>query len=173
MKIIHSLKNPFVIFFTIFPFPVRYVMINLMKLSAVLDKYKFPSSAKKVYQQSGVENLFPPQAEAIDKGVLEGKNVLLSVPTAAGKTLIAELAMLRSVLQDGGHCLYIVPLKALASEKYEDFKNKFAPLGIRVGMATGDSDIPNNVLGRYHILISKAEKTEDNFKKNIIKEAFF
>ncbi|MCK5214237.1 MAG: DEAD/DEAH box helicase [Candidatus Omnitrophica bacterium] len=135
-----------------------------MKLSAILDKYNFPSSAKKVYQQSGIENLFPPQAEAIDKGVLEGKNLLLSVPTAAGKTLIAELAMLRSVLQEGGHCLYIVPLKALASEKYEDFKNKFAPLGVRVGMATGDSETPHNIPGRYHILISTAEKIDSLFR---------
>ena len=93
-----------------------------MKLSEVLKKYSFPNQIIQIYEKSGIENLFPPQAKAIEQGLLDGKSVLMSVPTAAGKTLMAELCMLRAILQNGGRCLYIAPLKALASEKYEDFK---------------------------------------------------
>ena len=40
----------------------------------------------------GYTKLYPPQKDAVKAGVLDGKNVLVSVPTASGKTLIAMLA---------------------------------------------------------------------------------
>ena len=41
--------------------------------------------------------LYPPQTESIKAGVLEGRNIVLSVPTAAGKTLVATLAMAKTL----------------------------------------------------------------------------
>ncbi len=131
-----------------------------MKLDEVLTRYHFPPEAIKILNDSGINQLYPPQAAAVEKGILEGKNLLLSVPTAAGKTLMAELCMLKSILHNNGRCLYIAPLKALASEKYEDFKNKYEKLGIKVGIATGDLDSPNKFLNRYQILIATAEKVD-------------
>jgi len=93
-----------------------------MKLQKVLTNNQFSQEAINLIGSSGIKDLFPPQAEAITKGVLKGKNLLMSVPTAAGKTLIAELCMVKSIIQNKGRCLYIAPLKALASEKYNDFK---------------------------------------------------
>jgi len=92
--------------------------------------------------------------------VLNGNNLLMSVPTAAGKTFIAELIMVKSLLLHGGRCLYVVPLKALASEKYDDFKKKYSPLGIRVGMATGDYGESDKNLNRCQILIATSEKVD-------------
>ena len=40
----------------------------------------------------GYTKLYPPQEDAVKVGVLDGKSVLVSVPTASGKTLIAMLA---------------------------------------------------------------------------------
>jgi helicase len=131
-----------------------------VKLKDVLEQYDYPQSAQDIILASGIESLYPPQAKAIEKGVLEGKNLLLSVPTAAGKTLIAELCMLKSILHHNGRCLYIAPLKALASEKYHDFKNKYEALGIQVGIAIGDYDSPSHLLNRYQILIATAEKVD-------------
>ncbi len=37
----------------------------------------------------GIRSLYPPQAECVEKGLLEGKNLLISIPTASGKTLLA------------------------------------------------------------------------------------
>ena len=104
--------------------------------------------------------LYPPQEDAIKKGALQGKNLVLSVPTASGKTLVSEFCMLKSVLKEGGKCLYIVPLRALASEKYEEFKQKYEPLGIKVGISTGDFDIADPRLARYDILIATSEKVD-------------
>jgi helicase len=82
------------------------------------------------------------------------------VPTASGKTLIAELCLVKSILENQKRCLYIAPLKALASEKYKDFKKRLEPLGIQVGLAIGDADTPTKNLGNYHIIIATAEKVD-------------
>jgi helicase len=131
-----------------------------MNLKELLTGHAFPQTVIDVLTASGITTLHPPQAEAIRKGVLDKKNVVMAVPTAAGKTLIAELCMLKSILQDGGKALYIAPLKALASEKYHDFKKKYESLGIKIGIATGDLDSPGKYLDRYQILIATAEKVD-------------
>ena len=74
-----------------------------------------------------IRSFYPPQAEALERGLLDGKSMLLAMPTASGKTLLAELAMLKAALQ-GRRSLYIVPLRALATEKYDSFK-KFRTFG--------------------------------------------
>ena len=43
-------------------------------------------------KSEGYTKLYPPQNDAVKVGVLDGKSVLVSVPTASGKTLIAMLA---------------------------------------------------------------------------------
>ena len=133
---------------------------STMNLKKVLEENHFSAAAIERITASGITDLYPPQAEAIQKGILNGKNLLMAVPTAAGKTLIAELCMVKSILANDGRCLYIAPLKALASEKYNDFKNKYAPLGIEVGLAIGDKDSPAQHLNRYKILVATAEKVD-------------
>ncbi|HOL40348.1 MAG TPA: ATP-dependent DNA helicase [Methanospirillum sp.] len=107
-------------------------------------------------QAKGIRTLYPPQAECIRHGLLEGKNLLISIPTASGKTLLAEMAMW-SRIAAGGKCLYIVPLRALASEKYDEFSKKG---GIRVGIATGDFDRTDAYLGENDIIVATSEKTD-------------
>lgn len=131
-----------------------------MNFSEVLKKYSFPDSVKDIFDKHGLKDLYPPQKSAIEAGVLDGKNLLLSVPTAAGKTLVAELCMLKSILQNNGRCLYIAPLKALVSEKCEDFRNKYASLGITIGEASGDSETSDRSLGQFQILVATAEKVD-------------
>src|SRR5690349_7765552 len=115
--------------------PAAARQVPLMTFKDVLIKYQFPPEAIAALTASGIQNLHPPQADAIKKGILDKESLVMAVPTAAGKTLIAELVMLKSILHDGGKCLYIAPLKALASEKYHDFKDKYEKLGIKVGIA--------------------------------------
>ncbi|MCA9409424.1 MAG: DEAD/DEAH box helicase, partial [Candidatus Omnitrophica bacterium] len=131
-----------------------------MNLLQVLRDHNFSDKIIEIYKSSGIENLYPPQQEAINQGLLKGNSILMSVPTAAGKTLMAELCMLRSIVHNGGRCLYIAPLKALASEKYNDFKNKYVDLNINVGLAIGDLDSPSRSLNKYNILVATAEKVD-------------
>ena len=105
--------------------------------------------------EKGIRTLYPPQAECITKGLLDGKNLLISIPTASGKTLLAEMAMWAQIAA-GGKCLYIVPLRALATEKYEEFSRR----GARVGVATGDLDQADSYLGRNDIIVATSEKVD-------------
>jgi superfamily II RNA helicase len=63
----------------------------------------------------------------------QGKNVLLSAPTGAGKTLVAEYAIEQAV-RSGRRAIYTSPVKALSNQKFRDFKED----GLEVGLMTGD-----------------------------------
>ncbi len=122
-------------------------------------------SVKKVLEDKGICELFPPQEECIRAGVLEGGNIVLASPTASGKTLIAELCAMKHVLEGGGKVIYLSPLRALASEKYEEFQKYTSitkPGGskVAVGISTGDFDTADNWLQRYDVIITTNEKAD-------------
>ena len=80
-------------------------------------------------------------------------------PTASGKTLIAELAALKSIFEVKGKAIYIVPLKALASEKYKDFKKRYDNAA-KVVLSIGDFDSADSYLIDYDLIICTAEKLD-------------
>ncbi|MHA2202217.1 MAG: DEAD/DEAH box helicase, partial [Candidatus Hodarchaeales archaeon] len=106
-----------------------------------------------------IKELFPPQVDAINQGLLTGENLVISIPTAAGKTLLAELAALKHVVELGGKVIYLCPLRALASEKFNNLK-RFETLGIRVAVTSGDYDSADSYLPRYDIIVSTNEKMD-------------
>ena len=112
-----------------------------------------------VLKVSGFSELNPVQKAALDEGLLDGKNMVLAAATASGKTLVAEMAMLNSV-RHGKKALYIVPLKALASEKYLEFKEKYSPEGIKVAMSIGDKDSSEAWVAGFDIIIVTSEKLD-------------
>ncbi len=77
--------------------------------------------------------LDPFQEEAI-RGVLEDSSVLVSAPTGAGKTVIAE-CVIRHARSQGLGVIYTAPIKALSNQKYRDFKELYPG---DVGIVTGD-----------------------------------
>lgn len=124
-----------------------------------------PEPVKEILIRSGIVDLYPPQEEAVKAGALENKNLVLASPTASGKTLVAELCALKHVLQDGGKIVYLTPLRALASEKFEEF-SKYAPVvkkdgkRVRIGISTGDFDSTDAWLERFDIIITTNEKAD-------------
>lgn len=108
-------------------------------------------------KEDGIETLYPPQEKAIGPA-LARENIVLAIPTASGKSLVAYLAILQAVLK-GGKALYIVPLRALASEKREDLA-AFESLGIKVGESTGDYDEVDNRLHKYDVIVATSEKVD-------------
>ncbi|KUH33457.1 ski2-like helicase [Thermococcus celericrescens] len=122
-----------------------------------VDELPVDERIKRIIRERGIEELYPPQAEALMSGVLEGKNLVLAIPTASGKTLVSEIVMVNKLLREGGKAVYLVPLKALAEEKYREFK-EWEVLGLRVAATTGDYDSTDEWLGRYDVIIATAEK---------------
>ncbi len=121
-------------------------------------KNKIPKELYNILEKE-IKALRPAQAKAIEKGLLEGKNLLVCTPTASGKTLIAELAALKSILNGNGKAIYIVPLKALASEKFRDFKQRYGHL-IKVALSIGDTDSADPYLVDYDLIITTSEKLD-------------
>jgi len=120
---------------------------------------------KNVISSTGILSLYPPQEDAIKAGALEGKNLVLASPTASGKTLIAELCAMKHILEGEGKVLYLTPLRALTSEKYEDFK-KYTSIKkengqrIQVAISMGDYDGSDPWLGKYDVIITTNEKCD-------------
>ncbi len=108
---------------------------------------------------AGCNILFPPQEMAVKDGLLARRDsYVVAAPTASGKTLIAEMAALQILLEKGGKVVYLVPLRALAREKYEDFSSKYQALGIRVAQSTGDFDDTGSRLARADLIVTTNEK---------------
>ncbi|HXQ92190.1 MAG TPA: DEAD/DEAH box helicase, partial [Nitrososphaerales archaeon] len=116
-------------------------------------------------EKKGYESLYPPQSDAIKTGVLQGKNLLLATPTASGKTLVAMMAAIKAI-QRGGKVVYLAPLRALASEKYDEFKEIFEQIKkpgtqrskLRVFISTGDFDTSGESLGSADVIILTNER---------------
>jgi helicase len=92
--------------------------------------------------------------------------MVVAAPTASGKTLIAEMAALEAI-RKGGKAVYIVPLRALASEKYREFREKYEPIGVRVGISAGDMDSSDPWLSRYDLIIVTSEKLDSLLRHGI------
>ena len=124
-----------------------------------------PEPVKEILLKEGYSTLYPPQRDAVEAGVLEGKNLVLASPTASGKTLIAELCILNNVFRKGGKALYLTPLRALTSEKYGEFKKYDGlrkPGGgkVKVAISTGDYDSSDPWLSRYDVILTTNEKAD-------------
>jgi len=113
---------------------------------------------QEILKEQGIVELYPPQAEALPYA-LRGEHLVLSIPTAAGKSLVAYLAIVQRLKKEGGKAFYIVPLRALAREKYEDLKC-FEKLGLKVGLSTGDLDESDVRLSKYDIVVCTSEKAD-------------
>ncbi len=124
-----------------------------------MDDAPIPGRFRDLFSSEGIVELYPPQNLLVESGAMEGRNTVLSTPTASGKTFAAELLM-AGKLSEGKKIVYVVPLKALAYEKYLDFK-KYEKLGFKVRIEIGDLDSSRyrNSLD-FDVLVSTAEKCD-------------
>ncbi len=99
------------------------------------------SDPHKIQLKKYLSRLLPVQSIAVEKGLLEGKDLLVVSATATGKTLIGELAGINNIVAKRGKFLFLVPLVALANQKYKEFKKRYRSLGIRTSIRVGGSKI--------------------------------
>jgi helicase len=112
-----------------------------------------------------IKELYPPQKEAIAL-VEKGNSVLMSVPTAAGKTLVAYAALIKAV-KAKKKGMYLVPLRALAWEKVNELKDICKNIldGAKVGVSVGDYDKARG-LSKYDIIVSTSERADSLIRHN-------
>ena len=110
------------------------------------------------------DSLYPPQELALSKGVMNGNNVLVTTPTSSGKTLIGLMGMI-NILNMGKKVVYLTPLKALATEKFNEFKvitdlSCFRNRRVNIGISTGDYDSSGSELVDKDVIILTNEKMD-------------
>ena len=89
-----------------------------------IEKLDLPDSAIEFLKSEGFENLYPPQADSVRSGLLDGKNILVSAPTASGKTLIA-----RAVANETGAFFFLINgpeiMSKMAGESESNLRKAF------------------------------------------------
>ncbi|NXA26975.1 U520 helicase, partial [Ibidorhyncha struthersii] len=131
----------------------------------LLDLQPLPVSA---LRNSAFESLYqdkfpffnPIQTQVFNTVYNSDDNVFVGAPTGSGKTICAEFAILRMLLQNSeGRCVYITPMEALAEQVFLDWYEKFQErLNKKVVLLTGETSTDLKLLGKGNIIISTPEK---------------
>ena len=83
-----------------------------------IDTLPIPKALRDAYSALGISELYPPQAECIEAGLFERKNILAAIPTASGKTLSCLLPVFAKLLEiPDATALLIYPTKALTRDQ--------------------------------------------------------
>ena len=110
------------------------------------------------------------QKEAVRKGLFFRKLFLVCAPSGSGKTLIGELCAVNNVFQKFGKSVYLVPFKALATEKFFHFKKAYGKYGVKVEISIGDYDIDDSKLEKADIIVTTYEKMDSIIRNFYDKE---
>lgn len=124
-----------------------------------LANYGIPEDFIQKFKEEKVNELFPPQEEIVKKKLFQERNLVISLPTAGGKTLIAALAMINKLSKSRCKIVYTVPLVALANEKYNYFKKLFEKKW-KVAISVGDFDSSDPWLAEYDVIVCTNEKLD-------------
>lgn len=128
-----------------------------------INTLTLPDYFKDFYQK--FPKTTPIQEKSLQSGLLEKKSLLVCAPTASGKTLVASMAIANSLNE--GKALYLVPLKALANEKYKEFQALFEKTDYKVVMSTGEIDSESSYLAKYDLLILTTEKLDSLLRHRV------
>ncbi|MCL5802658.1 MAG: ATP-dependent DNA helicase [Candidatus Thermoplasmatota archaeon] len=132
------------------------IQLAMLSVKMKIGGLGYPSEFLDLFDGKDFD-LYPHQEEAISK-FREGNNVVVSVPTAAGKSLVAYSAIYET-FKKGLRSIYIVPLKALASEKYSEL-SRLGKLGIRVALSIGEYDTSPSFIKNFDVIVCTSEKAD-------------
>ena len=112
-------------------------------------------------RRSAIE-LWPSQLEAVRRAVDPNDDLVVALPTSAGKTRIAELCILRALASEQ-RVVYVTPLRALSAQVERDLTETFAPLGFSVSSLYGSAGVESGdaeTLREGKIVVSTPEKLD-------------
>ncbi|MBD3253768.1 MAG: DEAD/DEAH box helicase, partial [Candidatus Lokiarchaeota archaeon] len=124
----------------------------------------------RVLFESRIFELRDIQKKAIQKGLFFRKSFLVCAPSGSGKTLIGELCAVHNVFQKFGKSVYLVPFKALATEKYRHFKKNYQRFDVNVELSIGDYEVDDDKLREADIIVTTYEKMDSILRNFYDKE---
>ncbi|MFX1519873.1 MAG: DUF5814 domain-containing protein [Promethearchaeota archaeon] len=106
-----------------------------------IDELPIPNPLKNALKNNRITQLLPIQKKAVDEGLLNNQDMLIVSATTTGKTLIGELAGVTKCITEHKKTVFLVPLVALANQKYAEFQKKYIPIGLKTAIRVGMSKI--------------------------------
>jgi helicase len=111
--------------------------------------------------------------DSIKKGLFFRKSFLICAPSGSGKTLVGELCAINNIFQKFGKSIYLVPYKALATEKYSHFKKNYSRFGLKIELSVGDYDVDDSKLEKADLIVTTYEKMDSILRNFYDKEWIF
>lgn len=112
--------------------------------------------------------LWPSQITAAERAIDPADDLIIALPTSAGKTRIAELCILRA-LAAGKRVVYVTPLRALSAQVERDLSDTFVPLEFPVSSLYGSAGVEAadaGTLRKKEIVVSTPEKLDFALRKD-------
>ncbi|KAL0966696.1 hypothetical protein UPYG_G00298560 [Umbra pygmaea] len=154
----------------VLPMTPRPVHIQGTSRSGILRPVmEIPSKFRSVFKEFPYFNYV--QSKALDDVLYTNKNFVACAPTGSGKTVLFELAIIHLLMETkepwrNVKAVYMAPIKALCSQRFEDWKKKFGPLGLRCMELTGDTEIDDFFeIQDAHIIMTTPEKWDSMTRK--------
>lgn len=107
-------------------------------------------------------DLWPSQLHVVERIFRNTDDLVVALPTSAGKTRIAELCILRCLAQKR-RAVYVTPLRALSAQTERILEETFAPLGATVSSlygSMGANDLDSDALRASNIVVATPEKLD-------------
>ncbi|XP_006831123.1 PREDICTED: probable ATP-dependent DNA helicase HFM1 [Chrysochloris asiatica] len=103
---------------------------------------EIPAKFRSIFKEFPYFNYI--QSKAFDDLLYTDRNFVISAPTGSGKTVVFELAITRLLMEVplpwlSIKVVYMAPIKALCSQRFDDWKEKFGPIGLNCKELTGDT----------------------------------
>jgi DNA polymerase theta len=134
-----------------------------------LKSWGLPKEALDKYESIGITKLFQWQVDALTTGrALSGGNLIYSAPTSAGKTLVAELLMLKRVIETKKKAIMILPYVAVSREKVTSLSAVYGEVGLKVGGFMGSySHSPPGGFASVDVAVCTIEKANSMINRLI------
>lgn len=131
-----------------------------------LKNWGLPSEISNKYEKKGIIEMFDWQVDCLrnSRVLLESQNLVYSAPTSAGKTLVAEILAIKTVLERQKKVIIILPFVSIVREKMFYLQDILSSSGVRVEGFMGSQSPPGG-LQAVHIAICTIEKANSLVNK--------
>ncbi|XP_056212401.1 probable ATP-dependent DNA helicase HFM1 [Falco biarmicus] len=132
------------------------------KLEILRSVTEIPTQFRSIFKEFPYFNYA--QSKALDDLLYTDRNFVICAPTGSGKTVMFELAITRLLMGAplpwfNIKVVYMAPIKALCSQRFDDWKEKFGPIGLSCKEITGDTMMDDLFeIHHAHIIITTPEK---------------